>query len=240
MNSVISVDTTELVKLAADLSNAADIFGGGASLAVNRVAETTRKNTTLEITSQVNLERDYVDRKVIVSQQATDSKPQAVLEVADEPVSLANFGAHQKSQANVWTAAKYAAAFGSIAAPTRLPSGKIAQWIPRKGDTLRGIQVGSKAAGIGARVSNGLSGHGNMTFRHVFLMPVLSGKVQAGRWGAFSHERGGKKVNAMYGPSVYQVTKGVWRDMYDDIGDELDYEVGQEVSNRIETALGAK
>ena len=235
MNSVISVDTAELVKLAVDLSNAADIFGGGASLAVNRVAETTRKNTTLEITSQVNLERDYVDRKVIVSQQATDSKPQAVLEVADEPVSLANFGAHQKSQANVWTAAKYAAAFGSIAAPTRLPSGKIAQWIPRKGDTLRGIQVGSKAAGITASVAKGTK-----AFRHVFLMPVLSGKVQAGRWGAFSHERGGKKVNAMYGPSVYQVTKGVWRDMYDDIGDELDYEVGQEVSNRIETALGAK
>lgn len=240
MNSVISVDTTELLTLAADLGNAAEVFGRGASTAVNRVADAARTETVFQISSQVNLEKPYVDGKVELATKATVQKPQAMLEISDEPVSLSRFGAQQQTKSNVWTAAKYAATFGSLAAPVHLPSGKTAQWIPRRGDSSRGIQQGQKAAGIRLRVSNGMSGKGNQLMNHLFLMPTLSGKTHAGKWGAFVHMRGSEKIKHLYGPSPYQVARGVWRDMEKELTNTLQSEVMTETTNEIDKALKTK
>lgn len=237
MNTVISVDTTDLLQLAADLSNAAEIFGKGSSEAVNRVAAQARKDTVLQITSQLALQPAAVDAVVVIIQTATASKPQAIIEIADEAHFLSSFNGVQESQANVWTPSKYAAAFGTLAAPVRLPNGRMAQWIPRKGDPLRGIAAGSKAAGISAHVKT--SG-GRKDFRHVFTQPVRSGKAMAGRWGSFVHPKGGGKARAIYGPSEYQAAKGVWRDMEKELTDSLEAEVITETTNEIDKALKTK
>ncbi len=237
MNLVVNFDTSELAKLVGELGNAAELLNSGTAEGVNRVAVEARKNTIQRVVSQVRLGESYVDRKVLLNKLATSEKPQAIIEVPDEAVSLANYDAAQRIASNVWTAAKYASFFGTVATPVRLPSGKVAQWIPRTGDQLRGISAGSKQYGITAGVSRG---KGVSTFSHVFFMPVLSGKVQAGRWGAFSRPKGGGKPHALYGPSVYQVTKGVWYGKFiDDVGDFLEEQVTSGVSARISRELGA-
>lgn len=237
MNFNVKIYTAELVKLVGELGNAAQILSEGAADGANKAARVAREATTQRITSQVYLEPSYVDDKVVFAREATPGKPQAVLEVSDSPVSMARYGAQQRIQSNVWTAAKYAATFGTVAAPIRLPSGKVAQWIPRTGDQLRGISAGSKQAGITAAVSRN---KGTSTFSHVFLMPVLSGKAHEGRWGAFSRPKGGGKARALYGPSAYQVTKGVWaHDFLTEVGDFMEAEVTGEVTRRIANELGA-
>jgi hypothetical protein len=237
MNSVITVDTKELLSLASDLNNAADVLGKGASQAVNRVAAQARKDTVLQITSQLNLERGTVDTAVAVIQSATVSKPQAVLEIADEVHFLSSFNGAQKTQSNVWDAAKYIEKFGGLNAKRRLPNGKYGPWIPRKGDSLRAIRAGAKAAGISAQVS---TRGGRKDFRHVFTQPVLSGKAMKGRWGSFYHPKGGGKAQAIYGPSEYQAAKGVWRDMEKELAEQLETEVMAETTNEIDRALKTK
>ena len=237
MNSVISVDTTELLTLAAELGNAAEVFGKGSSTALNRVAEKARKDTVLQITSQLMLTRADVETSVVLAQTATVSKPQAVLEIADEVHFLSSYNGVQKTQSNVWDEGKYIEKFGGLDAKRSLPNGKFGPWIPRKGDSLRAIRVGAKAAGISAHVS---TRGGRKDFRHVFITPVLSGKVMKGRWGSFYHPKGGGKQKAIYGPSEYQAAKGVWRDMEKELTDTLQAEVMTETTNEIDKALKTK
>jgi hypothetical protein len=233
VNTFLQVDTSELAKLVGALDNAAEVLNAGAANAVNRTAVKVRRDTVKQIVSQVRLDEKYVDSKVMVEQLATVSKPQAIVEVPDQAVSLARYDAQQRTKSNVWTAAKYAATFGTLAAPVRLPSGKMAQWIPRKGDRLRGIAQGQKQAGItaGVRISY------TATLSYVFLMPIRDGKVLAGRWGAFSRPKGGGKPAAKYGPSAYQVTKGVWRDYYEVYAAILDGEIQEQVLAAFDRAM---
>lgn len=172
MNTFLEVDTSELAKLVGALDNAAEVLNAGAANAVNRAAVKVQKDTVRQIVSQVRLDQKYVESKVLVEQLATMNKPQAVVEVPDQAVSLARYDVYQRTKSNVWTAAKYAAAFGTIAAPVRLPSGKTAQWIPRKGDKLRGIAPGQKAAGLGIGIKRSYTS----LFSHVFIMPIRDGK----------------------------------------------------------------
>lgn len=237
MNTEIKVDTSALVSLVSDLSNAADVLGKGASQAVNRVATQARKETVLQITSQLNLERGAVDTAVAIIQSATGSKPQAVLEIVDEAHFLSSFNGKQLSKANFWNEAKYASKFGSLNAQAVLPNGRRAPWVPRKGDSLRAIAAGSKAAGISAHVSTAGS---RRDFRHVFVQPVLSGKAMKGRWGSFYHPKGGGKAWGIYGPSEYQAAKGVWRDMEKELAEQLEFEVMAETTDEIDKALRTK
>ena len=241
MNRLIEFNTSELTGLVGDLNNASEVLTEGAAKAINTVAKATREQTVLEITSQVNLKKSHVDEKVALTQEATPTKLRAVLEVTDAASFLSTFGGQQQATENDWTLSSWVAKTGGR--PSILPNsdkngkGKLAGWVPRKGDPLRAIAPGAKAAGIKARVSNGLSGSGNMTFKHVFMQPVRSGKNMMGRWGSFSRPKGGGAPKAIYGPSAYQVAKGVWRDFETEISENLEAEVTKDVSDLVERAL---
>ena len=242
MNSVISVDTTELLTLAAELGNAAEVFGKGSSTALNRVAEKARKDTVLQITSQLMLTRADVETSVVLAQTATVSKPQAVLEIVDEVHFLSSYNGVQHARPNEWTLASWLTKTGGR--PSILPNSgnktgrvKIAGWMPRRGDDLRAIAPGAKARGISAHIT---SSGGRKMFKHVFIQPVLSGKVMKGRWGSFVRPKGGGDPRAIYGPSEYQAAKGVWRDMEKEVTDNLQAEVMAETTNEIDKALKTK
>lgn len=234
MNSTIKIDMTELLKLVNDLQDAGLGLNASTAKAVNLAATEARKDTTRQIVSQVFLNPTEVDKEVVLETLATAAKPQATIEVKDNPRFLTTYDTTQKSVANVWTAAKYAAVFGTVAAPARLPGGKVAQWIPRTGDPLRNITQGSKAAGLHTRISANRS----PTFKHAFTMPILSGKSFQGRWGTFVSHGANGNPKGLYGPSSYQVTKGVWRDREDYIADLLEAAVSNEVAQRLVTEIG--
>lgn len=240
--STIQVDVADLVEVSDELNNAADLMKAGAARAVNTVAAEAREDTVREITSQINLRRNYVDSKVEFTTDATPERPQATIEIGDEAVLLSEFGVEQKTISNVWDEAKYREKFGSLSAPARLPNGKKAPWIPRTGDQLRGIPKGQKQNGL--RIQIGTKGADN--FDHVFLRPILSGlKVFGGqglngRMGAFSRPKGGGKPSAKYGPSPYQAAKGVWRDAEPHIADRLEEEVTKNVTEEFTKELKTK
>lgn len=240
MSTTIRIGMAEVEKLAGDLKNAFEVIGVSASGAVNRVAESVRKESVRGIISQVNLTEAYVDGKFAIEREATPDKPQAVISVSDEAIFLTRFNARQDSIANVWTPAKYAATFGSLAAPAWLPPGKSgkrksAQWIPRRGDPNRGIAQGHKDYGMTVNIH---PTHGAIKLRHAYLGGARDGKEFKGRFETFSHvSKGSQLVKPLYGPSAYQVVKGVWRDEEGNIFDMLSAEVGNDVMAGITKAL---
>lgn len=234
MNRVIDVDVREVVQLSLALEGAAAAFGTGSARAVNRVASEARKETGRSIVSQVRLTPEYVDRKVELRAKATQSKPSATLAVDDEPVFISRYETQQRTTSNVWTEARYASTFGSLAAQARLPNGRLAPWVPRTGDKLRSIPAGQKQAGMNIGIH---TGKGVKAFPYVFVHPIRDGKALAGRWGAFSRPKGGGKPYGMYGPSVYQVTKGVWRDSVEPFTDMLEAALVYDVFGDFEEAV---
>lgn len=234
MNRTVVVNTAEVAKLVGELNNAADILYSGTAAAVNRVAETVREDTVRNIVSQINLPMQNVDAAVAIVQRANAARMSAKLEIADAPHFVSTFPHRQRAAANFWTPAKYAATFGTLAAPVRLPSGKLAQWVPRTGDKIVGLPAGTKKAGLSVSIHPGKTSK----WDHTFVMPVRSGKVMAGRVGSFSHPRGGGKPRAKYGPSEYQAANGVWRDGEDKIAELLGAEIFNEITLNLNNTLG--
>lgn len=229
MSRSISVDTSQLTALAADLSNAADAIGIGAARAVNAVATTVRKDSVQRVISSVNLKESYVDQKITIARDATPQSPKAVIEAPIRGVLLTNFDARQQSVANFWTPAMYAEAFGSLQVLKR-PNPKAGRmpWTPRTGDALRGIAPGKKQDGIRAGVSPGGDAH----FKPVFFITGKNGaKVTMER------PKTGGKAHAMYGPSVDQVVKNVWKADESEIATKLGDAVLASVTEEIDKEL---
>ena len=81
----------------------------------------------------------------------------------------------------------------------------------------------------------------SVKMRHVFLGGARDGKQFNGRLETFAHEgRNAEDLTAMYGPSAYQVVKGVWRDAEGSIFDLLSNEVMNDVMGGITKALALK
>lgn len=235
-STTITVDVSQVQQLALDLGDAAEVINTATAKAVNRAAISVRKHSVERVVSQVALAPAYVDQKTVITRDAAPSRLTATLEVADQPVFLYRYGAQQVSIANVWNEARYAAAFGGLDARVR-PKAKAPYlpWTPRTGDALRGIPGGQKAGGVtvGVKRSNGRA-----LLSHVYTLPLRGGEA-AGRWGTFSRPKGGGKSKGMYGPSVYQVVKGVWSVETDTIVEMLGTSVLTDVAFDITKELRA-
>lgn len=240
MNRTIEVDTSELFRLVGDLEHAAEILQNGIYSAINRVTDTVREDTVRNIVSKIRLDPKEVDTNVKIKKYASEAKPEAIIEIADEPHFLSTYPTRQRSAANVWTAGLYAQTFGSTGRNAKLPTKNkplYAPWIPRTGDPLVGVPAGQKKAGLEIAIH---AGRGSTIFPHVFIMPVRSGKVMKGRTGSFTHPKAGGDAKAKYGPSEYQAAIGIWRDGEEKIGELLDAEAFNEVTTNVDKALGLK
>ena len=234
MSFTIKVDTGLLDDLAEDLASTTGNIAEGMARGVNAAAKVIRKESVAKVISQVNLKEPYVNPRVTLDQEAKPELPTAVIGAPMRGTLLDRFDSHQQVYANVWTAAKYAAKFGSIAAPAPLPTknGKrrMLPWIPRKGDSLRGIPVGKKQAGITATIK---AGGDKDHFKHVFLIPARRAGQDGSKFVTLSRPKGGGAPKAKYGPSVDQVVKGVWRDGEKQIAETLGDSVLAEVSSEL-------
>ena len=230
----IKVDVGEVKQLALDLADANEVITAAAARGVNAAASDVRKHSVQRVINQVRLQKSYVDERVEITRSAQPSRPIASIEVKDQPVFLFQYAMSQRTQSNVWTAASYAAKFGSLDALVRpKPGAPKMPWTPRRGDPLRAIPAGSKAAGVSGGVKT------QQTLRHVFTMPILSGKSFAGRWGSFERDKTTGKIGGLYGPSVYQVMRGTWAEDTGTILDYLNKSVLDEVSNDVLMRLKA-
>lgn len=186
---------------------------------INAYADKAAEDVKRETVASINLKPSYVDDKVKVDLRASTSNLVAEVSAPKRSTLLSRFGAQQKAIANVWTKAKYIEKFGSQFTRVRLPNGKSAPWIERKGDKLRGIQKGQKSHGISIRVA----AKGNTKrLSTAFFMPIRAGNIEGGNGlGVFRRPKAGGKPKALYGPSVDQIARRVWEKGADKIADEL-------------------
>jgi hypothetical protein len=232
MSRLIKVDVSDLFAVAADLNNAHDVINAGAARAVNSVAVDVRKETVTRITSQVNLKESYVDGKLEVSKDATPADTTAEISAPMEGVFLDRYGAVQKTQSNVWTAAMYKDKFGSLNSHRRPgPKAPKMPWTPRTGDKAMGrnIAAGQKAAGMSVAV---IAGSAHKTISYAYI-----GKLKQGGVGMFRHVRGTNKIKAVKSLSVDQMAKIVWRKDADKISKTLSETVLAQVAADIEKEL---
>lgn len=241
MATLVKFDVTDLTQAAASVGASFEALGETVAEAVNAVAKVVREDSVKKIVSQVALPESYADGKASVKREATPAKPEAVIAVVDEPVFLNRFWHYQKTKSNVWTPSMYAAKFGSLNARYNInasnPGAKPFRppWIERTGNTLAGIPAGRKPDGMKATISKR---YGPTDFRHVFYMKIRSGTKMAGRVGVFQREaKGSDKLEPFYGPSPYQVVKGVWDDSAQGYADILSESVTAAAEAAIKEAI---
>jgi hypothetical protein len=145
---------------------------------LNAVAARVQTDAIRSIVSQINLPTGYV-RGVFSVHKAGPGVLKAEVRASMAPVGLERFAAKQVTKKNTLKR-------------------------PGKGDSLRGIPAGRKAAGVSVKVAK--SGP-RKTMPGAFLMPMRAGLVSGGNGlGVFTRRGPGKKgIKHEYGPSPDQL-----------------------------------
>ena len=120
-----------------------------AKLAINDTARKLRVRGSREIRGQVNLKAAYVNKNLKVSQKASATSLRAVISAKRRPVLLTRYGAKQLTR------------------KAKHPESS-------KGDPLRGIPPGRKAAGVSVRVKKGGP---RKKMRGAFFIPLIGGAM---------------------------------------------------------------
>jgi hypothetical protein len=173
--------------------------------AVNYAAKKLYTASVREITSQVNLKPKYVRDRLKIKQQATRSRPEAIIEGRKRETRLATYGARGlttkvKGRKLSTKRKKRGMSAANMAA---------AQMRGYKGDQLRGIPVGRKHAGVSVKVRKQGS---RIKVKKMFLVPLSNQGDGPSRFGVFRRIAPGKgkgTIKHLYGPSVNQLFKRV-------------------------------
>ncbi len=190
-----------LAEVRAALARAPRAAQRAAKLALNDTARKMRTAGSKAIRQQVNLKASYVNKHLRVSERARPKQLTAVISATKRPVLLSRYGAKQLTRK-----AKH---------PAR-----------SKGDPLRGISPGRKAAGVSVKVKAQ-----RKKMRGAFLVPGLRGSGVMGvaiRTGA-----GPNAIKVLHGPSVDQV----WRDVREDIAPEAEAHLSREYRRQLARKL---
>lgn len=165
----------QLKRMAANVRAAPDAAERAAYRAVNTVATKVSTQVRRDIAIDIDLPQGYIQGLMTIT-KAGPQRPISVIRMRKRAVRLARYDARQITK--VAKAAKRA-----------------------KGDALRGIAAGRKAAGVSVRVSR--KGK-RETMPGAFLMPLRAGKVDGGNgMGVFGRWKG--KLEHFYGPSPDQL-----------------------------------
>jgi len=199
---------------------------------INAYAIRAVEDIKRETISRLNLTRQYVDDRIVIKTQASESKLESTITAPVRGTLLSRYGATVNAVANDWTEQKYIAKFGSLDAMTRpKPTAGKMPWTPRKGDPMRGIPKGKKSNGIRVAVR---AGGGQQNISYAFLMPLSAGSVRGGNGlGVFARPKSGGKMKSIYGPSLDQIAKRVWTNESDRIGDELSEYVADHIDQQL-------
>lgn len=177
---------------------------------INQVTTETYELARSTMLSGINLTDDYVKRKMQVK-LATGKLP--VAEIAARVTqktahtNLSEYGAMTNTKAVNWSNERIAGMGHEF--------GKWPGWTRRTGAEAIGVAVNRKAAGVSVEVRRGA--RKNLKSSAGFQL----GKIKDGSGNPLVFERVGKKIKAMYGPSVYQLFKVASGKIEDQVSDNL-------------------
>lgn len=226
MSFKVTVSVSAVEALASRIDGAAEVLERSSFRGINRVANKAKNEARRRVLSQVNLTTGYVhDRLAMVPAQA--ERPHATIVARTRPTRLMTYGG-------------------------RL----VTAHAPRaRGDRLRGIPAGQKAAGVSVQVKRGGP---RKLLPGAFLIPLRAGKEKGGNdFGIFirpgsaahveakrtpgvrigKHRWGGGKLRHLYGPSVDQIFRRMIPDLLPQIQEDLDAIIVQEIETEIRRVL---
>lgn len=192
--------------------------------AINETADSAYVMARTRMLTSINLTDDYVQRKMRV-EHATESAPVASIIASGAPgdmTSLSHYGAMQLTKADNWSNARITAA-GHKFAPWR-------GWTRRTGNAALGIAVDTKAAGKTVEVTRGK----RMKLGSQFSIPGK--KDNDGDLIIFRRLPSGK-LQALNGPSVYQLFRVAAAVIEDDVYASLEDAVAAAAEREIDKAL---
>jgi hypothetical protein len=213
-NFALKLDVTRVEGLAERLGKIdARYLGRMVVDGLNEVVDRTYQNSRERMNAGINLEDEYLRRKMVV-EHATEGRPVASI--------LARGGA------------QHATVLGRFdAQPVRVAA--VSPKRRLKGFARLGIPVGQKQKGVTVEVTRGSPSDGFVPGG--FILPLRAGKVDGGNgFGVFARNRQGRKVHR-YGPSVYQLFSFQLVQMEDDIQDDLSNTLLDAAGDSIDKAL---
>lgn len=189
----IKIDVSELEGLADKLAGLTPEAVGALMVdAINETADGAYNLARKTMLGGINLTDSYIQRKMKV-EHATTSKPEASIVAFGGKgftTGLSHYGAMQSTKGVNWSNERIKAA-GHI-------FGKWPGWTRRTGNEPLGIAVNSKASGKSVEVVRG----SRKKMGPIFSIP---GKKDNDGNLILFRNTGGKKVQALTGPSVYQL-----------------------------------
>lgn len=196
----ITVDAADVAGLAEHLGRTDDpqVLGRAALRAVNSVAGTAYTDARTKMNSRINLPDSYLQERMQVVEATDPLRPMAKVVARARATTLTQYGARQIVAPVRWPNSRIADKIATLGANPRKP-GALLAWKERTGDPSRGIEPDMKAAGVAVEVTRNSPKPIGYAF---FITGRNSNRLVVERVGK------GKKVRALYGPSVHQLFRG--------------------------------
>lgn len=221
----VTVDTVQVDRLTANLGAfTPEQIGASLVEAINETVDSAYELGRSRMLAGINLSDEYVQRKMRV-EHATEASPVATIIASGarkDMTSLSHYGAMQEKKAVNWSNDRIRAAGHKF--------GKWPGWTKRTGAPGVGIEAGLKAAGKSVEVTRGK----RMRLGSQFSIPGK--KDNDGNLLIFRRSASGK-LQALTGPSVYQLFRVAAGLIEDDVGDDLMRAVSASAERELKKAL---
>lgn len=206
----ITIDIDPLTALADRLAGlSAEQVGKIVVGAINQTADSAYELGRKTILQGINLTDSYVQRRMQV-EHATEQKPTAAIVAfggRGNLTSLSHYGAMQLTESVNWSNERIQAAGHKF--------GPWPGWTRRTGNSAIGIAEGSKAAGRSVEVVTGRRKKMGPAF-------AIPGKTDNdGNLIVFRRKKGSDTIEALTGPSVYQLFRVAAGQIEDRVSDDL-------------------
>lgn len=190
----VQIDTTDVLSAADSLEGVTvDQMTRATVAAVNQVAGRGYATARKKMIAGINLTDEYLQQRMQFEPATDPRRPVAYVVARGRNTTLGSYGSRQVIQPVRWPNGSFTP--GAMAANPRKP-GTLLPWKERKGDSLRGIPVNQKQAGLSVEVTRGK----RKTISYAFLIPKNGVMLSVKR------KRGTRnKIETLYGPSVYQL-----------------------------------
>ncbi len=195
----IKLEAHGLNELLQRLAKSEERIRTAAARAANTGATRGRTMIKRAITQRYGLKSSYVDDQLSVRRKATPDNPEAIISARRRPIRLARFGAKQ------------------LMSKAKSPLRKL------KGDALRGIPRGKKAAGVRVKV---MRAGAPKRMPGAFVLPLRDAGV-AGVFIRTGRARGA--IKHLYGPSPYQLMRYYYEQYHDQIGNIVSSEFARQI-----------
>lgn len=174
---------------------------------LNEVGERAYKLSRADITRTINLKESYVDR-LVTEEKATKNRPVYEITAEFNATNVSHYGAVRLQKQVNWTNSQILAKRGKF-------DEKWPGWVERKGTRQLGIAPNKKQAGASVAIKKGA----RIAAGEWFSIPGR--KDKDGKPLVFRQNAGGK-VEAVIGPSPYQLFRRTIKDLSDQIFDDLE------------------